>query len=94
MAAAVVANGRANGLGDLADLREQFLDRKLLQIGMAFESLIEIVDVTPMVLVVMNLHRSRVDVRFQRIEGVREGRQIVAHYRYLLSLRFVFVIAS
>src|SRR3990170_8268595 len=89
MAAAVVAHGGTYGLRHFADPCEQILDRKLLKLRMAFESLIEIVDIRPVVLVVVNLHRLRVDVRLERVEGVWERRQIVRHRTDLLSSRLV-----
>src|SRR5512139_1283489 len=54
---------------------------------MAFESLVEIGDIGPVVLVVVNLHRLRVNVRLERVERVRERRQIVSHRTGLLSGR-------
>jgi hypothetical protein len=40
-------------------------------------------------LVVVNFHRPRVDVRLKRIERVWERRQIVRHWADLLSSRVV-----
>jgi len=47
MAAAVVAHGRANGFRHVADPCEQFLDRKLLKLGMALESLVRLLTYAP-----------------------------------------------
>ena len=77
MAAAGVAHGSTNGLRHFADPCEQFLDRKFLKLRIAFESLIEVGDIRPVVLVMVNLHRLRVNVRLERVEGVWERRQIV-----------------
>ena len=74
VAAAVVAHGGTDGFRHLADLCEQFLDRKILKFGMAFESLVEIGDVGPVVLVVVNLHRLRVNVGLERVERVWKRR--------------------
>src|SRR5660397_266348 len=51
MATAVVAHGSTNGLRHFADPCEQLLDRKFLKLWIAFESLVEIGDIRPVVLV-------------------------------------------
>ena len=79
MAAAVIANSGANGFGYFVNLRQQFLDGKLLKIGISFEGFVEIGDVCGVVLVVMNLHRFCIDVRFECVECVRQRWQCKSH---------------
>ncbi len=45
MAATVVADRRARVVGDLAEVRDQLLERQLLQLGMPLQGLVEVVDV-------------------------------------------------
>ena len=73
--------------GTLLICAQQFLDRKLLEVGVAFESLVEIGDVCGVVLVVMDLHRLRVDVRFECVERIRERRQCVSSFEERLLVR-------
>ena len=54
------------------------MDRRL-QIGMPFERLIQIRDVRGVMLIVMDLHRQLVDVRFERVERVRKRWNDVGH---------------
>ena len=75
VAAAVIAHRCANILGHAVELRDQLLDRELLQIGVAFESFVQIRDVSAVMLVVMDFHRLRVDVGLERVERVRKRRQ-------------------
>ena len=70
MAAAVVAHGRADVLRHLVDPAQQLLERPVLQLRVLGESLVQLGDVGRVVLVVMDLHRLRVDVRLERVEGI------------------------
>ena len=88
VAAAVVPHGGANGLRHLADLREQLLDREFLEFGMAFERLVEVGDISRVVLVVVDLHGLRVDVWLERVVRIWERKKSVRHRVDLLSGRF------
>ena len=85
MPAAVVADRRANVLGDAVDPAQQILDALRLQRGMLFESGVQIRDVRVVMLPVMNLHRLLVDVRFERIRRVRKRWKRVSHRTSSLS---------
>ncbi len=78
VAAAIVAHGGADRFGNFVELREQIFDGKLLQVGRGFERLVEIGDVGVVMLVVVNLHRLRVNVWFERVERIRKRRQCVS----------------
>ena len=77
--AAVVAHRRADVFGNAVDAAAEILDALALQVGMLLERGVQIGDVRLMMLPVMNLHRLRVDVRFERGEVVRELGQFVSH---------------
>src|SRR5919197_4320588 len=79
MTAAVVADGRADVLGDAVDPAQQVLERLLLQLGMLVERGVQVVDVCLMMLPVVDLHRRGVDVGLQRPEIVRQWRQGLRH---------------
>ena len=64
MAATVVANGGADGVGNGVKIPQQVFQRFRLQAGMAFQRLVQIVDVRAVVLVVMNFHRFGINVGF------------------------------
>ncbi len=68
MAAAVVADGVANVFRDRIEAFEQIIDGLGLQIGLAFQGLIEIGHVGAMMLVMMNFHRLGVNVRLKCVK--------------------------
>ncbi len=72
MAAAVIADGAADGFRYAADAAEQIFERLLVQLGMLVECGVQVGDVSVVMLAVMDLHRARVNVRFERVEGVRQ----------------------
>ena len=78
MAAAVVAHGGADVLGHAVDASEQILDALRLQLGMLLERGVQVGDVRLVMLAVMNLHRLRVDVRFERVEVGTEAAEVCA----------------
>jgi hypothetical protein len=53
--------------------RPAFLVRRV------FQRRIEVVHIGLVVLAMMDFHRLRVDVRFERVEGIRQGWQGVRH---------------
>ena len=75
MAAAVVDDRLPDCLGHFLDVAQQFVDRHLREVRVPASGLVQVVHVGLVVLVVVNLHRQRVDVRFERIEGVGQRRQ-------------------
>jgi hypothetical protein len=79
VAAAVVANGSADCFRDAADALAEILDALALQVGMALKRVIQIGDVSLMMLPVMNLHRLGVDVWFERRVVIRERGKFVRH---------------
>ena len=72
MAADVVADGGLDRVGHHVDLGEDVLDRAVGPLG-AVERLVRVVDVGLVVLVVVDLHRLRVDVRLEGGEVVGKG---------------------
>ena len=84
MAAAVVPDGRADIFGDAVKALEKLIDRQSLQIGVSFERLIQVRDVSVVMFVVMNFHRHLIDVGLQRVAGVRERWKNVGQRTLLL----------
>src|SRR5829696_18882 len=78
VAAAVVADGAALLVGHLAQVGEHLLDRRAVERGPG-ERRVRLVHVRLVVLVVMEAHRVRVDVRLERLVGVGERRNFVGH---------------
>ena len=78
MAAGVVADGGADVLRQDLELGEHVLDGAVGPLG-AVERLVRVVDVGLVVLVVVDLHRPRVDVRLQRGVVVRQCGQLERH---------------
>ena len=79
MAAAVVANGIADRLGHNREVGDQLVDRLGCQIGMILERDVQIIDIGSMVLVVVDLHRARINMGLKRVEGIGKRRQSVGH---------------
>ena len=75
MAAHIIAQAGADGLGSLGEILQQLLGREFGQFGMIDEQPVRIIDVGLMMLVVVNLHRPGVDVRLERLIGIRQRRQ-------------------
>ena len=67
MPAAVVAHGGADILRHPRQAADEFLGGAILQITLAGERGVEVVDVRLMVLAVVDLHGHRVDDRFQGV---------------------------
>ena len=70
--AAVVAHGGANVFGHGVEILDQILDRFRGELGLVFERVVDVGDVSLVMLGVMDFHRPRVDVRLERVVGVRE----------------------
>ena len=86
MAAAVVAHGVALVLRHLVELRQELLDRQVPE-RVALEGVVDVRYVGSVVLVMMDLHRARIDVRLERIKGVG---QVGERVRHLFSLKIAF----
>ena len=79
VAAAVVADRRRGSpRARWRDLRSRCLDGLRLEAGVAGEGLVEVVHVGLVMPAVVDLHRQRVDVRFERVLGVGQGGEGVA----------------
>lgn len=77
--AAVVAHGAADGLGQGGDVADEFFEGELLKGLVAGDGFVEVVDVGLVVTSVMDLHRGRVDERFEGFLRVGEGCEFVCH---------------
>ncbi|MCY1534998.1 hypothetical protein D9M68_703840 [compost metagenome] len=78
VAAAVVAHGGAQRLGQFLDTGDEGFDRRV-RMRRVFQRRIQVVHVGLVVLAVVDLHRLRVDVGFERVEGIGQGWQGVRH---------------
>ena len=85
MAAAVVADGRADILGDGIESFQQVVDRLGLERGLAFQGFVQIRNVGAVMFVVMDLHRSGVDVGFQCVKRIRKRGHAKCHGFFLQS---------
>ncbi|MNP18007.1 hypothetical protein D3C76_1104600 [compost metagenome] len=82
MTASLVDHRRTQGLGKRLDAGDQFFDRPLDKLS-PLQRRVEVVDVSLVVLAVVNLHGLGIDVRFQRIVGVRQCRQGIRHSQWI-----------
>jgi hypothetical protein len=69
--AAIVPDDRANIFRRRFQITDQVLDGLLFEISFAFERIVQVVDVSLVMLGVMDLHCLRIDVRFQSIVRIR-----------------------
>src|SRR5579884_1097358 len=79
VATPIVAHRGPDVFGHLVDLAEQVLDPLVLQIGMSFECLVQIVHVGLVVPIVVNLHGLGVNGRLQGIVGIRQWGERESH---------------
>src|SRR5256885_15026763 len=89
MAAAVVADGGTDVVGNRVEAAQQLLQAPLSELGVLGQRIIEIRDVGLVMFAVVDLHGLRVDVGLQRCEVVRQRRKLVS--RELLYLRHCVV---
>jgi len=75
MATAIVAHRGSYGIGHLVEMCNQLLDRLARHLRMARNRVVQVVHVSLMVLVVMQMHRLRIEVRFERVISIRQVRQ-------------------
>ena len=79
VASAVVAHCTADVLRHGIEVAHQFLDRLGLQLGVAGDGLVELSHIGVVMFAMVDSHGLRVDVRFERVERVREIRECVCH---------------
>ncbi len=85
MPAAIVADGRLDRIGHAIDVLHQIFDAHIRQVRMTLERGVDVVHVGAVVLVVVNLHRTRVDMRLERVERIRKWGQLIGHRKSLLA---------
>ncbi|KAG0919159.1 hypothetical protein G6F32_016312 [Rhizopus arrhizus] len=78
MATPVVAHRALQVLRQRLELLPQLFDRQVSVLG-AFQRRVDVVDVGLVMLGVMDFHRRRIDMRFQRVVGVGQLGQGVGH---------------
>ena len=61
--------------GTLSSCASSSSMERLCEVGVAFESFIQVGDVGVVMLVVMDFHGLRVDVRLERVERIRKRRK-------------------
>src|SRR6202022_1459103 len=79
MAAGIVADYGPDVLGHLVDAPEKVFDRLARPLGVLLERCVRVRHVGRVMLVVMDLHRFRVDVRLESVEPVRKRRKYKWH---------------
>ena len=77
MPAHIVAQASADSFRGLAEILEQVLRRKLGQLRLVGKQLVGIFYISLVMLIMMNLHGDRVDLRLQGLIGIRKRRQRV-----------------
>ena len=79
VAAGVVADAAADGVGDFAEVGDQGVNVQRGEGGVVLEQVVGVGDVGLVMLAVVDFHRLRVDVRSEGVEGVRQGREGEGH---------------
>ena len=72
VAAAVIAHDAANVFGHGGEVLDQIFDGFAGQIGLVLQGVVDVGDVSLVMLGVMDLHRARVDMRLERVVSVRQ----------------------
>ena len=85
MTADVVPHHRPNVLGHLVDAPQDVLDRVTGPLWVLLERGVSVVHVSRVVLVVVDLHGHRVDVRLERVVCIWKWRELKSHFRDPLS---------
>ena len=75
MAPGIVTNGGANFGGNDIQVSQKFLDGFFLKVGKGGDGLVQVVDVGGVMFVVMQGHGLSIDVGFQGVGRVGEGRK-------------------
>ena len=71
MSATVIANCGANIFRNGIQILQQIVERFGLELGVAFQSLVQVVNVGAVMFVVMNLHSLRVNMGLQCVKRIR-----------------------
>ncbi len=79
VAPAIVANRRPNRFRHLVEVAQQVLDREPGELRIRLERFVQVVDVRCVMLVVVELHRLRIDVGLERVVTESQGRKLVCH---------------
>ena len=83
--ARVVAQRAANVLGHGVEIADQVFHALAREVVVPFEGGVGLGDVSGVVFAMVNFHGLGVDVRLQRIGGVRQVRQFVGHEKSSVS---------
>src|SRR2546429_1104811 len=83
MAATIVADSSTNVLGDLVDAAQHIINGERCELVIA-QCIVQIGYIRGMMLVVMELHRLRINVRLKRIVVVRQWWKFECHKTFLL----------
>src|SRR6266849_10537770 len=83
MAAAIIADSSTNVLGDFIDAAYHIINREGCEL-VAAKCIVQITHIRDMMLVVMDLHRLRIDVRLKRVVVVRQWWKFECHKTSLL----------
>ena len=75
MAAALIAHGLADVIGQLVQMRQDVLDRATEPLGMLLDRGVHLVDVGLVMLVMMQPHGLRIDGGLQRVVGELQRRK-------------------
>ena len=75
MPAAIVANGSADIFGNAVDVAQQVLDTLFAEFRMLLDGGVQIIHIGGMMLIMVQRHGLRVDVRLQRGIVVRKRRK-------------------
>ena len=79
MAAAVVPDRHSDVLGYLVDFTQKLLDGLTGQPTLALQCFVQIVHISLVMAIMMNLHRQGIDMGFEGVIGIRQGWQSVGH---------------
>ena len=82
MAAAVIAHGGADVLRYPSEVSQEILDRQIEKTRMLLERAVEVAHIRGVMFPVVNLHRTRIDVRFERVKRVGQIRERMQCHRW------------
>lgn len=82
MAAAIVADGSADGIGDGSEIGEEGFDGFGFEGGMAGEGFVQVVHIGFVMATMVDFHGGGVDVGFESLFGVGELGKFVCHNGY------------
>ena len=68
--AAIVADGITNAFGNSREVGDQLVHGLGGQLGVILQRIVEVIDISSVMLVMMDFHRARIDVWLERVEGV------------------------